>query len=589
MVNSLRMMDCRLRKSKDSIMMNIMFMAMDKAHEKLKSRKGVIGRLIEISKFYELAVLQLDGCLRIVEEETDNLSLEVNHDEMLSGLYIVRDRLQRRLDDTELTIMNTDSCLDDRLEYDKHHEALDPKEKELVSLPSDIDQLERAKRGRHQDSKKIPKQVSQVDNGKEVNISQLKKSEDKQIFEERKFSVECSQIDQLGSDIDRLKESLVLAFGKMQKANFLSEVEPGDHEWKWSIEKNVMLISAKGLTMDFHDIHEPTVRKINYFSLLMNEIRSLRTELEQLLREKETSVNPPSFQTDFRVKVSSGTKERPPVNGKKGKNDERSKAEQADRMEEEGGNYVAKLISTHERIIRKKVEEQRAKERLIRDRWNSAMKRDILPDGLNKKIQDVIAIVDGIINLNPQSDKKLVDLPDDSVKQMPLRRFSSESEIDIRNISSSMFCQVDEDMLGQVRILEREKEDSRMQSLILQEVLAILLRAWIRQCYDEFDMRIEQLFIKVRMLEQTAVNSQTKSMILEDWCRMVEKENEELSRNIKILEQANEDSEGQSIILEETYAALLTALTKEHHEELQKMGASKDLLEEIVYEFTKML
>ncbi|KAL9659684.1 hypothetical protein QQ045_024493 [Rhodiola kirilowii] len=597
MADSFSGMDCRLRKSmKDSIMMNSLFLAMNKAHEKLKSRQGVIGRLIEISKFYELAVMQLDGCLKIVEEETDSLSLEVNHEETLSDLYIIRDRLQRRLDDTELTIMNTDSCLTERFEIElKLREALEMKEKELVSLRGDLDQLERTKSEGHQAKQKtVRNQVAGVDDGKEGDISQLKNSVDmkfcsfKQMFEERKFSVENSQIDQLSSDIDRLKESLDLAFGKMQNAIFLSAVEPAEHEWRWSIEKDVMLLSAKGLTDDFHDIHEPTVWKLNYFSLLMNEIRSLRSEFEQLMREKEAVISPSPTLNDFRVKILSGAKERPPLDDKRGKSDERTKVEQADLMEEEGGNYVAKLISTHERIIQKKVEEQRAKERLIRERWYSAMRKDKQHDGLNKKIQDVIARLDSIINLNPPPSQISEDPHENIVKPGLLRRFSSESEIEIRNISSSsMFFQVDDDIIGQVRILEREKEESRIQFLVSEEVHTIILRDWIKQCYDDFDMKIEQLFIKVGMLEQETENLVAKSFLVEEVCRNFEKENEELYRKVKILELTNKDSEGQSTILEDLYAVLLRSLTTENHNEMEKIRASNALLEEIVDTFTE--
>uniref|UniRef100_A0A7N1A1L2 Uncharacterized protein n=1 Tax=Kalanchoe fedtschenkoi TaxID=63787 RepID=A0A7N1A1L2_KALFE len=593
-------MDCsRLRKSmKDSIMMNSLFLAMNKAHEKLKSRQGVIGRLIEISKFYELAVMQLDGCLKIVEEETDSFSLEVNQEEMLSDLYIIRDRLQRRLDDTELTIMNTDSWLAERFENElKLREAVEMKEKELVFLQGNLDQLERTKSEGQQDMQKILRsdQFSGVvdDDGKEGDISQLKNSVDmkfcsfKQMFEERKLSVESSQIDQLSSDIDKLKESLDLAFGKMQNAIFLSEVEPAEHEWRWSIEKDVILISAKGLSEDFHDVHEPTVWKLNYFSLLMNEIRSLRRELEQLMHENDTAVNQSSSLADSRVRSQSGTKERPPLDDKKGKNDERSQAEQSDHIEEEeGGNYVARLISTHERIIQKKIDEQRAKEKLIRERWYSAMRKGKQPDGLNKKLQDVTARLDSIINLNPPPGKISGAFHDVSVKPMSLRRFSSESEIDIRNISSSMLCQVDEDIIVQVKTLNQEKEDSRTQYFILEEVYAIILRDWIKQCYDDFDLKTDQLFVNLRMLEEAAANLKAQSMMLEDACLKFGEENEELYRKTKILEQANEDWEGQYAILEELYAVLLTSKTKEHRDELEKLSASKALLEEIVDKVT---
>lgn len=554
---------------KDSVMLNCIFLAMNKAHEKLKTRQGLIGRLIEISKFYELAVMQLDGCLKIVEGKTEKFSLEMNHDEMLFDLYIVRDRLQRRLDATERTIINTDSCLADRFKN------------EVNLLQGDLDQLERPKRKGHRKTQKNQSnQTSRVTNGEKTDKNRLKKSSN-QIFEERNFGAESNQIDRLGSDIDKLKKSMDVAFEKIQNAIFLSKDDANEYKWRWSIEKDVMLIAAKGLSEDFQEIHEPTVRKLSYFSPLMSEFRSLRNELEQLTLEKETEVQPSLSETDSRVKISSGTKEKPPLDSKKCKNDE---------SPEQSGNYVAKLISTHERIIRKKVEEQRAKEKLIRERWYSAMRKDKKQsDGLNKKLQDVIGRLDGIITMSPVPESIPIAIHEDNIKPTHLRRFSSESVLDFRSISTSLFCQVDEDLVGQVKMLEIQKEDSTFQSLILEQVLAVLLKDWIKQRYDEYNKQIEQLLIKAKILNQDIENSKSKSAKVEDMCRKFGKENGQLYMKIKMLEQENYDFEGKSAVLEEIYVALLTTLTKELHEELQKMSASKDLLEEIVHEFTKML
>jgi hypothetical protein len=75
-------MDGRCRVSiTDSTMMLIVHQAMDKAHEKVKSKEGIVERLNEMSKFYELAVMQLEGCLKFVQEETDSCLLESNHED----------------------------------------------------------------------------------------------------------------------------------------------------------------------------------------------------------------------------------------------------------------------------------------------------------------------------------------------------------------------------------------------------------------------------------------------------------------------------------------------------------------------------
>ena len=78
----------------DSTMMWIVHYAMNKAQEKMKEKTGVIERLNEISKFYELAVMQLEGCLSIVHAETESSFLESNHEEVLNDLRNIKDRLQ---------------------------------------------------------------------------------------------------------------------------------------------------------------------------------------------------------------------------------------------------------------------------------------------------------------------------------------------------------------------------------------------------------------------------------------------------------------------------------------------------------------
>lgn len=86
--------DCILRGSmKDSIMMCILHNAMNKAHEKLKSKEGIIECYIEISKFYELAVMPLEVCLKFVQEETETCTLERSYEDVLSVLSMTKDCL----------------------------------------------------------------------------------------------------------------------------------------------------------------------------------------------------------------------------------------------------------------------------------------------------------------------------------------------------------------------------------------------------------------------------------------------------------------------------------------------------------------
>lgn len=136
----------------DSTMMWIVHCAMNKAQEKMKSKKGVLERLNAISKFYELAVMQLEGCLSFLGAEAErNNFLDPNHEEVLADLREIRDRLQGRLEESEMAISKKDRELTERLENElKLRQALELKEGEIVSLGADIE-LEKTRR-RNEDS-----------------------------------------------------------------------------------------------------------------------------------------------------------------------------------------------------------------------------------------------------------------------------------------------------------------------------------------------------------------------------------------------------------------------------------------------------
>ncbi|KDP45087.1 hypothetical protein JCGZ_18529 [Jatropha curcas] len=122
----------------DSTMMRIVHSTMDKAHERAQSKEGVIERLTEISKFYELAVMQLDGCLSFVQEEADR-SFEISNEEVLWDLTDFRDRLIGRLKELELFIAEKDRELTKRIENElKFRQALEMKERDLDSLCAKI-------------------------------------------------------------------------------------------------------------------------------------------------------------------------------------------------------------------------------------------------------------------------------------------------------------------------------------------------------------------------------------------------------------------------------------------------------------------
>ncbi|XP_039139526.1 WPP domain-associated protein-like isoform X4 [Dioscorea cayenensis subsp. rotundata] len=141
-------LDCRLRVSgmvADSIMLGIVNSAMETAFEKSCSKEGDLERLNEKSRFCELAIMQLEWCLKYVQEEMDSYIVEScrEREKLLSELLETRDRLHNRLQETELVIAQMDGELIKMKSNDlRLRLALEMKDDELRSLQAALD-LER--------------------------------------------------------------------------------------------------------------------------------------------------------------------------------------------------------------------------------------------------------------------------------------------------------------------------------------------------------------------------------------------------------------------------------------------------------------
>ncbi|XP_058101769.1 uncharacterized protein LOC131245966 [Magnolia sinica] len=149
-------LDCRLKVSgmvADSIMMGIVNSAMEEAYKKVCSKEGDLECLNEKSRFCELALMQLEWCLKFIQEEMDSYIVESSRERenLALDLTDARDRMQKRLEETELAIAEKDRELTDRLENEsKLRQSLDSKEKELSTLRATLE-LERTKSERVQE------------------------------------------------------------------------------------------------------------------------------------------------------------------------------------------------------------------------------------------------------------------------------------------------------------------------------------------------------------------------------------------------------------------------------------------------------
>ncbi|XP_066343270.1 uncharacterized protein [Miscanthus floridulus] len=105
-------LDSRLRvavKVADSIMVGLVNAAMEDAYKKSLWKDGDLERLFQKLRFAELAIMQLEWCLRFVrgEMEADG-GADDGHEQLLDDLLETRDQIQARLDEAELAVAQAD-------------------------------------------------------------------------------------------------------------------------------------------------------------------------------------------------------------------------------------------------------------------------------------------------------------------------------------------------------------------------------------------------------------------------------------------------------------------------------------------------
>ncbi|CAL5068948.1 unnamed protein product [Urochloa decumbens] len=103
-------LDSRLRvpvKAADSIMVGLVNAAMEDAYRKSLWKDGDLDRLFHKLRFAELAVMQLDWCLRFVRAEMDAAG-DDGHEQLLDDLIETRDRIQASLDEAERAVAEAD-------------------------------------------------------------------------------------------------------------------------------------------------------------------------------------------------------------------------------------------------------------------------------------------------------------------------------------------------------------------------------------------------------------------------------------------------------------------------------------------------
>ncbi|KAL5733486.1 hypothetical protein ACOSP7_032828 [Xanthoceras sorbifolium] len=506
----------------DSTMMWIVHYAMDKAHGKVKSNGGAFQRLNEISKFYELAVIQLEGCMRFVQEEADGGILESCHEKVLADLTEIRDRLLGRLEESELAILEKDRELLDRFENElKLRQALELKERELVYLNDrfklqttdneGVAELKCVSGTEDRDGEfcelmhSVDQQVLNIKQQLEPDCSSLLLDNE----ERNRGGVDNKKIEQMGFDIHVLKETMDHAFGKMQDAIFLSELRPQEKKWRWTIEKETVAASIKGFLMDFKENFEVEMRKqekqvsmgclSEHMSHLIKEAICLRNELESLIELNDTQ---PQATKGYEPYVSSSHSnlERgiPPRARSLSEGDSidssiifSSKVDEVGQTQlhgdepEQDSSHVAKMIKSHESIIRRKSEELNwLKREILRERGcSSSSRREKNHVSLKGRIQDVIVKLDNLIDCNSKLVETFVD---------------------------------DEQLHNEIRMLKQEKEDGNLLNTLMEETYATIYAGLISEFHTELHAYSLESLIK-----ECAYEDFYKQMIIE-WKEDVE-------------------------------------------------------------------
>ncbi|CAH8271133.1 unnamed protein product [Arabidopsis lyrata] len=434
----------------DSTMMLLVQQAMDKAHEKIKTKHGLLLRLNAISIFYELAVIQLESCLSFVRQETDKL--ESNHEEVVRDLREIKDRLHHRLLETELAILEKDRQL---LEMSESQESLrnvlESKETELVHLQD----LER---------KRFHSKIG--DFIKEDEFSELKSSVDQQVMNLRqKLETEYDELggeteDPSGVDIDVLKGTMDLAFNKMHHAIFLSELGPIEQSWRWSIERDSMALLIKGFMNGLEEKMEKVMMVVrDYESGFKDRVCSIRREVECLESQFDQIIIHRSSSPKSCVATAATISSSSSIDYEIGDDKE---AKEDGEEEQDSSNFpVSKLIKSHESIIRRKSEE------LAPPKIESIKRQKSCNSSSSKRaIDDIVAGLDSLMGLNTKLFEQLFDDDDRDRHEHDLEVVMDDNLDDVwmkMQKNNSVFS-------------DNAIEDTEMKLIILEDTYLTLLK-----------------------------------------------------------------------------------------------------------------
>ncbi|XP_054817808.1 WPP domain-associated protein [Prosopis cineraria] len=453
----------------DSTMMWIVHCAMNKAQEKMKTKKGVIERLNEISKFYELAVLQLEGCLSFVKAETErNSILDSNHQQVLSDLREIKDRLQRRLEESEMAISQKDRELTERLENEfklrqqlQQQPLMELQEEEMASLGLNID-IENTKSKIHDSDShggaSFEKMKTCADQ-QMLNINETIEPNVNMLGEVPHSGIDSKKVEEMGCDIDILKQTLDVAFEKIQNVIFVGEMGPKEHQWKLTTEEEVQSILVKSYMREFQENIESEVKMQgmqilrnwwDHWSQLMNEVTNLRHELGLFLSQNEFHAEDYS-NTSFLFSQENFSEE---MMGKPA-----SEQSGHDKLLEDGRNFVAKMAKKHQSVIRRKSEELNISKYGLQEKRGSPTKKEEKElSSIKDRMQNIAARLDVLVTWNSSVSESLFNRRDASDHEEMNERTLESAWENMKRISNAR----NEEQENNGAVLNRDNREDKI-------------------------------------------------------------------------------------------------------------------------------
>ncbi|PSS05092.1 WPP domain-associated protein [Actinidia chinensis var. chinensis] len=556
----------------DSIMLRLLRSSMDKAHEDVQSTEGSIELLNARSKFYELAMILVEGCSKLIQEKAE--VSQTNRDKMLSDLMESRDVVKKRLKELKFGIVGKDREMMESVETEcRLRQTMELRGRELVSLQAKLEEKEEFLGGG--EGIKGGGDICDLKNSVDQQVSSIKQRLEeerrsftggnefpgKEGFEMTPENPEQKMIiEQMSSDIDGLKGTLDLAFGRMQN----TEMRPLEKQWRWEIEKETMLILFKGfITKVEENLEVDLERRGNRFPImflnenwgeLVNEITNLHRELEALCSSNEVEVKRVKGNDSFgtSTKLCRASSEPLP---------ECSFVEEPneDQDGDESDHHVAKMIKSHESIIRRQREElNRLKREILREKETS-FRRLKDPNNLETRTQEVVARLDNFIKWNAKiGDKK-------EGFQHKQKLISDCLEDFDEKVGSDLVCYRREtDLNEEIRRLKEERDDSNLQSMMMEETCIILFKGLMK----DFNFEKEKFPDEGKLVADCSADFGEK--VGGDSVFYI-RETDHLNEEIRKLKQERDDSNLQTMIMEETYVILLKGFKKDFYCELENL------------------